>query len=386
MASEINNFDIDESFRYLYILDSTYTSKLIIDTFTDFLWVERYYGYGEFEITVPIDINIIQNCRINDYVSIKESDTVMIVETIGVHTDPENGDTMTISGRSLESLLERRVLLDALIGSKDSAGNLQDISVQVAIKTITNNNIISPSDQKRKISNFIFTDSEDSAVVGLTMTSFEERGANVYDKIVDICRNNEIGFKVSASEIGGFDFKLYAGIDRSWDQDIIPPVVFSDSYENLSNSDYLQSEINYKSTVYVEWSYEIEGYKKKDMLTEVYRSPERIGLARRESYTKNENTSELTSEENVSSYIKGVVNSGTEYLANYKVTKMFEGETNPYRQFVYGVDYMLGDIVQLENKYGYSGKCRITEIIRSRDASGYNMTPTFELIEDEGDD
>lgn len=382
MPSEKNNFVRDDFLQYVYICDSTYTNKAIIDTFSDFLWTERYYGYGEFEITMPINLEVIKNCRLKDYVMIRESDKVMIVETIGLHTDPEQGDTLTISGRSLESILERRVILDERIGSVDSDGNLEDIGVQEAIKMILSNSIIEPTDKKRKIENFEFVESEDPKIKELTITSFEDRGANVFEKISDICKTKSLGFRVSAKDGGGFTCELYFGTDRSWDQDAAGQVVFSESYENLSNSDYLQSEKDYKSIAYVEWDYKLgSSAEDKTMITEVYRTPERLGLDRREAYTRHGETMEIESTGNLSSYIKQVVDYGAEYLSGYTVTKLFDGETEPSRQFVYGIDYFLGDIVHLENKYGQSGKCRITEIIRSRNGSGVSMVPTFEIIE-----
>lgn len=421
MASEKNNFVGDKFLEVLYVLDSNYVTKFVIDTFSDFLWTERYYGYGEFEITMPVSMEVIQNCRLKDYVSIKESNVLMIVETIAVHTDPEMGDTLTISGRSLESLLERRIVLDEVVGSKtivasateweDPVETLDDVGVQEAISIMLTNNLANPSDYRRQIPKFSFLPSSDPRIVSLIMTSFEERGVNVYDKISSICKDNELGFRVIASGSGGYLFQLYYGTDRSWDQNGVNPVVFSESYENLNNSDYLQTERDYKSTVYVEWDWRLTTEKTEKSvdpttgqitetvsrnnyngteLSEVYRSLDKVGLDRRESYTMAgqfdfgtcsiDKYNKGMLQEVIDNTGKQVVDIGKEYLADYRVTKLFEGETNAYRQFVYGVDYILGDIVQLENKYGKSGKCRITEIVYSRDTSGPRMTPTFEGI------
>lgn len=425
MASEKNNYANDKFLEQLYILDSSYTTKFVIDTFSDFLWTERYYGYGEFEITMPVDRNVIENCRLKDYVSIRESDKIMIIETITVHTDPENGDTLTISGRSLESLLDRRIIIDEIIGTFDEDGVAQSISVQDAIQSIIVNNLVSASDSKRITPSFSFITSDDEKITSLTMESFQELGTNVYDKICDICKDKDIGFRVNAKSSGGFIFELYAGVDRSSDQSGKSIVTFSESYENLTNSDYLRTETNYKSNVYVQWSWRIsieyvvpvydeDGKPELDdkgnqvtqtsteqfsgtEITEVYRKIERTGLERREIYTTYSNQfdfgtysydefDEETLRNDIEKATKQVTDYGEEFLADYKVTKLFEGETNPYRQFTYGIDYMLGDIVQLQNKYGQSGKCRITELMLSRDASGPMLTPTFEGIEENDED
>lgn len=397
MASEVNNYVGEDFLQYLYVLDANYEKKAIIDTFSDFLWTERYCGYGEFEITVPFDKDILQSCKINDYVMIRESDKLMVIDTIGISTDRENGVIITISGKTLESLLDRRIILDEVIGNIDDEGVASTISVQDAIRTILINNVISPAMSHRAIPKFTFKPSSDSRITKLTTESFLSRGENAYEKILSICKENDIGFKINAEGSGGFSFELYFGTDRTGGQDLVPSVVFSDSYENLSNSNYLQTDTSYKTAVYIEWQWESKTttvnpstgtesteVERGDDMTEVYRGSNKSGLERRESYMVDTKVHDIGAKKDKTSAIKQVTDRGKEYLAGYKVTTFFDGETDPYRQFVYGVDYILGDIVQLENKYGQTGKCRITEILRSRDSSGASMVPTFESIE--GDD
>lgn len=392
MAAEINNYVNDTFLQYLYVLDSTYTKKAIIDTFSDFIWTERYYGYGEFEIKMPVNREVLRSVSIDDYVMIEESERLMIVETIGL-TETE----MTISGKSLESLVDRRILLDESIGTINDDGEPSTIGVQDGIKTMLTNNIISPSDSARKIPNFIFTPSSDAGITSLTMEAFEALGDSVYEKILGICKDKEIGFRVNAVDGGGYSFELYRGVDRTWDQDSVIPVIFSDSYENLTSSSYLQTETDYKSNVYMKWNWESEK-KSTDPetgsevteretgsdVTDVYLNSNRSGLKRREAFTTDSTTYDIGANKNKSAAINQVTDKGKEYLSEYKTTEYFDGVTNPFRQFIYGVDYFLGDIVQLENRYGKTGKCRITEIAMARSSSGASMAPTFETME--GDD
>lgn len=382
MAGEKNNFVGDGFLQYLYVLDSSYKIKCVIDTFSDFLWTERYYGYGEFEITIPMKIEILEMCHLRDYVSIRESDKIMIVETMITHSDPMNGDTLIISGRSLESILDRRVILEDRVGTTN---------VHSAIKALINNSITSPSSSVRTISNFVFKDSDDPKVTGLTMeAAIENKGETVYKQIESICREKNLGFKVDGTDNGGYQFELYFGVDRSWDQIDIPPVVFSDSYENLKDSNYLDSEQDSRSCVYVESYYDYTWYTTETdpdtgmtirtehtetqyRTDEVYKGAQPTGLNRRESYM---NAGEYTSSSSIRQ-------KGLEYLADYKAKKLFEGETEFSRQFIFGQDYFLGDVVQLENQYKQTGKCRVIEIVMSRNASGPSMVPTFETVEEE---
>lgn len=407
MASEINNFVSDDYMSCLYVLDSSYNVKMMIDTFTDLLWTERYCGYGEFEITAPLDKRVIDTCRVNDYVTIRESDVIMVIDTVAITDDGVNGTIVKLSGRSLETLLDRRIIVDKQIGHIDTVGNPSPIGVQEVIRIILNNNLINPTDPKRKIPGFSINLSSDSKITSLSTESFQERGSIVYDKILKLCQDNKLGFRVKGVGSGDFQFELYFGTDRSRSQSSVPVVVFSDSYENLSRSDYLNTEQEYRNVVYIDWSYKynwifvehdpdtgtsVKSYEQRgSKVSEIYENEATSGLARRETYL-NDGTEYAVGDivyptlppADISGAEKQVVSKGKENLASFKAGTYFEGEVEPNRQFIYGRDYFLGDIVQLEGQYGLSAKCRIVEIVRSHDASGSTMTPTFEIIDEGG--
>lgn len=417
MASEINNYVGEDFLTYLYVLNSKYEIKAVIDTFSDFLWTERYCGYGEFEITIPVNKELANLCKVDDYVSIRESEVIMVIDTIGLHTDSENGDTMTISGRSLETILDRRIILSQSIGVINDDGTSENIGVQDAIQMILNGSIINPGNSKRRIPNFSFKPSTDPRITRLTMSAFKSRGTNVYDKVLDICQSNHLGFRVNAVDAGGFEFELYFGTDRTYNQESVPVVVFSDSYENLPSSDYLSTLQDHKNVAYVEWDYEYTinrfnfTYNDEGVIVSHVLDPEKMngsdltevdestasGLRRREIYVNGNTTYDLgtygaympdfpipSDVPTKDAGIRQATDDGREALSEYQTTEYFDGETNPYRQFIYGADYFIGDIVQLENKYGMTGMCRITEIANSRDGSGATSSITFENIE--GDD
>ena len=68
---------------------------------------------------------------------------------------------------------------------------------------------------------------------------------------------------------------------------------------------------------------------------------------------------------------------GKEELAKTSITQSFEGEVETRIQFIYKRDFTIGDLVQVQNEYGQSGKARVSEIVFSEDTSGESMTPTF---------
>lgn len=175
------------------------------------------------------------------YLQSKESEHVMIVEKIQITSDTEDGNHVTVTGRSLESILDRRIVW----GQKLLSGNLQN-----GIKTLLNENVISPSDSNRKIPNFIFKESTDPAITKLKLEA-QYTGDNLYDVIQKICEEQGIGFKITLNDEKQFVFELYAGSDRSYDQTENPYVIFSPKFENIINSNYIESKASLKTVTLV---------------------------------------------------------------------------------------------------------------------------------------
>lgn len=204
--------------------------------------------------------------------------------------------------------------------------------------------------------------SEDKAITELTAEFAVEVGDNLLSVIQDKCNEKKVGFRVLPSGEGGFEFELYMGVDRSKDQTENPMVVFSDSYENLLNSNYVQSEKEYVSNALVKGS---------NYQGEVFRKTERTGLDRREMYVTIDGETDGPS----------LLQKAKEEISKRTITEMFGGEIDIEHQFILGQDYFIGDIVQVANKYGFEGRCRITELLRSRDAGGPALTPSFAVVD-----
>lgn len=359
-----------------YVLDETYTSQAIFDTFESFIWTERFNGAGDFELHMPVRISALGELKIGRYLWKKDTKAMMIIECVEVETNPEDGDKLTVSGRSLESILDRRIIWKQTILS----GNFQN-----GIKKLLNENVISPSDSSRRIPNFVFKTSTDSKITSL---QFEDEvqlfGENLYDQLVSMCSEKNIGFDVFPTD-NGFEFELKAGVDRSYSQSSLPWVVFSPNYDNLLSSNYINSYVNFKTVALV--GGEGEGSEKKTA-TAVDEDGAGSGLNRREMYVSAQSISsnipegyEITPE----SYLKQIQYQGRLELRETKYTTAFDGEVVADVQYIYGKDFYMGDIVQIENEYDVQGQSRITEIMWSQDASGTQMVPTFVSINERKD-
>lgn len=192
----------------LIVLDTSLKMLSVLDTFESLIWTERYSAYGDFEVYTSINDSILEILKDDYYLWLKESDQTMIVEDRKIESDAENGNHFTVTGRSLESILERRIIWKQTILS----GNFQN-----GIKKLLDENIINPSDASRKVERLIFEASTDPAITGLTVDA-QFTGDNLYDAIKKLCDSKNIGFRIKLSDDNKFVFKLYAGADRSYDQ------------------------------------------------------------------------------------------------------------------------------------------------------------------------
>ena len=109
----------------IWVLDKTLEANDIIDTFNSLIWTDRYDEYGDFEIYTSVTDQALSLLQMDYYLQSRSSEHVMIIEEVLIDTDSENGNSVTITGRSLESLLSRRIVW---------AQTLLDGSVQDCIK------------------------------------------------------------------------------------------------------------------------------------------------------------------------------------------------------------------------------------------------------------
>lgn len=350
----------------LLVLNTDLDAISVVDTYESFIWTDRYRQPGDFELYMSMMLSVLQYIRQDYYIWNRDSEHVMIIEKIRIDSDVEDGNHITVIGRSLESILDRRIVW----GQQVIRGNLQN-----GIKTLLNSCIIEPSNSNRKISNFIFKESTDPAITSLTIDA-QYTGDNLLTVIEKICAERDIGFKVTLNDNKQFVFELYAGVNRSYDQTSNPYVVFSPKFENIINSNYIESKSALKTITLI--GGEGEGSARK--YTTVGGGS---GLNRREIFTDARDISSdagdgvtLTDAE----YTAQLQQRGREKLSENTDVTSFEGQVETTIMFKYGEDFFNGDIVQITNEYGHETKARILEIVMSENEEGTSVYPTFATI------
>lgn len=345
----------------LYIMNKSLVTIGIIDTYDSIIWTKRCFSAGDFELYLPATTKNITLLQAGNYIYRLDDDTVMIIEKLQITTDYENGNYLTVSGRSLESILARRIVWKQTF----YYGKFEDL-----IYKLINENAVNPTDTNRKISNLILDNKP-----GITsLITKQLTGANLYEAIVEACTAYEIGWKITLNSNKKFVFSLYKGVDRSYNQSENPYVVFSPEFDNLINSNYESDVSNYANVALVAG----EGEGKDRKTVTVSRGAITTDLDRFEIFVDAKDVSSNTEEPmSTAEYYSSLSDRGSEKLSETVVTSAFEGELETTNTFTYKRDWYIGDIVQIENEYGMTATSRIIEIIESEDISGKKLIPTF---------
>lgn len=349
------------------ILDKNLTPVAIMDTYESFIWTDRYRECGDFELYTPMTDDILTYIKQDYYLCNRDSEHVMIIESLRISSDTESGNYLTVTGRSLESILDRRIVW----GQQTLSGNFQN-----AVKTLLNENIMSPSNNDRKIDNFIFEASYDPIITSLNVNA-QYIGENLYNIIQKLCAEFGVAFKITLNDNNQFVFKLYAGVDRSYGQTENPYVIFSPNFDNIINSNYIESKSIWKNVTLV--GGEGEGSAKK--YTTVGSG---TGLYRREIFTDASSVSSKVDDVQLSdeAYAALLQQEGKATLVENAEVISFEGEIEATLMFKYGEDFFNGDIVQVSNEYGHETRARIIEMVISENEEGKSIYPTYETIQE----
>lgn len=255
------------------IMNEDFQIVYIVDGYKSFIWTDRYYEAGDFEIYIPFEVSLLEFFKIDYYIWYSKSEHYMIINSIKITSDADEGTMMIVTGQSLESILLRRIVLEVK--------KWESVPVQDFLQEVLESNFIHPSGEGffsgREIvpdNRFQFDRSDDYYIVNTKILYDSKGDTNLYDILVPLLTEAEIGFKITVDMYGVLHMTLYRGEDRSFQNPYISHVEFSESFENIISIDYQVSEQNYKNAIFVSTKYEkTEG---DDLLPEAVEEANRL--------------------------------------------------------------------------------------------------------------
>ncbi len=364
----------------VYTLDAQLRRIQVIDEFESLIWTERFAEWGEFDLTVESTPRMRQLLTSGQKLAMNESLRVMTVETREISTDSDGRKFLHVTGRSIEAILEDRVLYGQypFYGSYLEYFELTDTPGNI-IRYIFTYFFLSPIVGSYNVIPYAEISSELFPVENIDEPSsiivWRQEPIDIYSAVKDLCEKYALGFRfVRNYDNSELHFNVYAGSDRRTGNGDFPPLQFSPDFENLENSKEFTSTQTEKNTAYVLSTQGgkivyapnvdplISGFARKAMVVNVGNIdiPDGYTAAQTELF--------------VDSFLE---QRGLEALAQQRATYIFDGEIRQDTMYRYGVDYYLGDVVELRGEDQTIASRRVTEQIFVSDQEGERSYPTL---------
>lgn len=336
----------------IMVYDTSLAKLGIVDVYESLIWVRRYFNNGTFELVAPANITNIKLLKKHNLITIENDSEIAYIRTINITQDNEKGATIKACGVFYTGMLMQRVVLT---GATD-------------LKALIDNN-------KRDIAVTV-----DSNVASITFDN-DVIGENLGEVVEALSRRDNFGYKV-VLENGALAFKVFYGYDRSISQTENSRAIFSQEYENLLTSDYLNSDVGVINTVYARCKLPAGV---EPCTPPVYNIEVGEGIEKFEAYIEVDAvTYDVEYTVGDTTITKTFLNSPAT-LANMQAEakkllvatqENFEGTVAFADQ--YKDKYDLGDIVTVFNDtWGVSTNQRITEITQVYDNTQNSIIPTF---------
>jgi hypothetical protein len=356
----------------VYILDSLLRRSSVIDKFESLVWTERWHAFGDFKLEIKSTLENRTLLLKGVKLGVAESDRVMIITSVEDTTDDDGRDILTISGESLEVVLEDRVakenLDDLTINPK---WVITDAPAEI-VRTMFNHICRAPGSLSA-YDEIPFLMAGSLYSVGTipestTPIKWEQDPESLYTAIQKLCELYDLGFRlVKNYDNSELYFDVYAGNDRTTKQTTLPPVIFSVGLDSIQDVTEFSSIRNSKNVAYVFSDYGSVIVYGDQVDSDI------SGFERRVIVVK------PSIDEDDPDINGSLIQAGNEALLENRAFSLFEGEINQYTQYNYGVDYDLGDLVELRNKDGVITYKRVSEQIFVSDANGVRSYPTLAL-------
>lgn len=366
----------------LPILLNDHLEKIsIIDTFSSFIWSERFYTHGEFELVFGYKAEYADMLDKAFYVA-RDDDlrNLGVIEQTKIQLKENGGYTVTLSGRFATCLFERRVFMYQTLGE----GTLHDV-LGVIFESAMYGTYYLRQYREYPFLDFDVSDSYtqrvDTQWTGIT----QYKAINALSQQFNVGNRVAMQRNVNTNQIR-LKFQIYTPKDRSINQSENTRVIFSHRYDNIINAEYIKDNTTKVTTAVI--GGEGDGINRKvtwvnsSEYDSYYGPDEHSYVPRFETYVDARDVQSetdrgtLTEEE----YIKQLKDRG--YPALHNTDIKLSGKVN-FNMLEYRQDVDIGDIVTIElAPLSKSYDARIIEVIESIDSSGaYSITPTFENVE-----
>lgn len=365
----------------VYVLDDQLRRVgTIIDDYQSLIWTERFRAYGDFQLDVISTPENRSRFPIGTCLAMNESNRVMKVKTYSDKVDADGTKILSIIGPSFEKILDDRIAKKTLSDTTtEPKWVITDAPADIA-RLIFHNICV--------LGNLNVGDIIPNVTEGtfLPISTIPEPSDNikaeldpqsVYAVTKDICDVWNLGFRMlRQGDAPNLFYDIYAGNDRTLGQSTLTPVVFSPGLGNLQNVSELTSVDGSKNVAYV---FSPAGFQV------VYADGIDPTVAGFERNVLVVNATDVTTDDGSggtrtpTDIANALIQRGKDALATNKGFSALDGEIRQDSQYKYGRDYIVGDLVVMQNADGVTNNMRVEEQIFVSDNQGERSYPTLTL-------
>lgn len=375
---------------YVEIRDKNRVLVGVIDTAQSVIWQSDYYSTGVFEIYVAFNQKTFELLTAGHFVTRPNDRHIGIIESINIAYSEQTGRMFIASGRFAKSLLDRRLIMK--LNGSSVAGKISILptvisgNVEIAARQLVNDNIINAVHTGRNISFLKLGE-----LKGISKKIVDENGkatqkqtsfANLLEYTDSLLKEYEIGAYMSFDKnTKDILYNVFEGVDRTKGNTAGNiPLIFSQDFDNLINSDYKHETAALKNTALI--GGEGEGVDRFCAMIGVNAS----GVDRREIWLDMNGQSRSYEDDNGeqmqytdAEYLNLLKSAGQQELALLKETQTFDGEIDLTNcNLVFGRDYYIGDLITVYDvELGLYINKRIITATEVQDENGYKIDITY---------
>lgn len=363
----------------LKIFDTSFNLIGVVDAFNSLRWTRKFYSGGEWEIEVPLNAENIKLFK-RENIIYKGDDDAGYIETVEIFLDQNGLELINAKGKFITNYTQRRITwgYDSLDGT-----------VEDCMRSLVNSNCIS-CPTERKINYLELGTKANITTTCKKSISFE----NLFESLEYLSKSYDVGFKIKYDPRNKkLVFISYQGKNRTVNQSILAPVIFSRDFENILEQNYFDSLNNYKNVCLVAGTGEGSARKRTTVgfatglnRYELYADAKDIS----DKKTVSEPTDKVDDEGNTIykdtevamtdiEYIPLLKQRGTEKLSECIEINTFDSTINALSNSMkYKVDFDLGDkVTVIDRSWGITVDTLITEIEEVYEQSGLKVNVIF---------
>jgi len=357
-----------------------FTGGVPIENIERSTWVEKYRDFGTFKLEASLYTGLLDLLPIGSVVGHEGRLELMVVENQEIVENPDGDAKITITGRSLDSIMTSRIAGASSLVGEDL---LSDYTINQSgtnygstlVKELLDNELITPADSNDLVRELEVIDLYNSGTE-YSMPRVIQR-TTLSTPVAELLAQDNLGLKV----VRPHDF------NSRWKQNPSAPTMFIHKGQDVSDLvgfSYFQGDVEQANYL---WS------RKSDVNAVLVTSKFCSVLVDdgvTQGFDRNyalvdasyldEQDSDAPTGGRLTEVLEQMTARGREELSGRNSVMLVEVDISQSALYQYEVDYSMGDLVNVHANYGVSQKMRVVEYATIFDNMGYTGFPTLSSI------